>query len=71
MFGSSGTHEERLLERTLQQIYEGKTMASILSSLSWRDRMIVLEHEKKRQECQEEFDDDIPEIVLQQRIERR
>jgi len=47
MFGSSGTHEERLLERTLQQIYEGRTMASILSNLSWRDRMIVLEHEKK------------------------
>ncbi len=44
---SSGTHEERLLERTVQAIYEGKTMASILTELNWRDRMTVLKNETK------------------------
>ena len=44
---SSGTHEERLLERTVQAIYEGKTMCSILTALNWRDRMTVLKHEVK------------------------
>ena len=48
MFGSrAGTHEERLLERTIQQIYEGKSMASILTALPWRDRMVVLKNEAK------------------------
>jgi hypothetical protein len=42
---ASGTHEERLLERTIQQIYEGKSMASILTALNWRDRIIVLRNE--------------------------
>ena len=42
---SSGTHEDRLLERTVQAIYEGKTMSSILTALTWRDRMTVLKHE--------------------------
>ena len=46
---SSGTHEERLLERTIQQIYEGRSMASILTGLSWRDRMLVLKNEGKLQ----------------------
>ena len=46
---SSGTHEERLLERTIQQIYEGRSMASILTGLSWRDRMVVLKNETKLQ----------------------
>ena len=45
MFGSSSTHEERLMERTIQQIYEGKTLASILTALNWKDRMVVLENE--------------------------
>ena len=44
---SSGTHEERLLERTVQAIYEGKSMASILTSLNWQDRIIVLKNETK------------------------
>ena len=44
---SSGTHEERLLERTVLAIYEGKTMASILTALNWRDRMIILKNEAK------------------------
>jgi hypothetical protein len=44
---STGTHEERLMERTVQAIYEGKTLASILTSLNWRDRMTVLKNETK------------------------
>ena len=42
---STGTHEERLMERTVQAIYEGKTLASILTALNWRDRMTVLKNE--------------------------
>ncbi len=44
---SSGTHEERLMERTVQAIYEGKSMASILTALNWRDRMTILKNETK------------------------
>lgn len=44
---SSSTHEERLMERTVQAIYEGKSMASILTALPWRDRMLILENEAK------------------------
>jgi hypothetical protein len=44
---SSGTHEDRLLERVVQQIYEGRSLASILTPLNWKDIMTVLKHEKK------------------------
>ena len=44
---ASGTHEDRLLERVVQQIYEGRSLASILTPLSWRDIMTVLKNEKK------------------------
>ena len=33
------------MERTVQAIYEGKTLASILTALNWRDRMTVLKNE--------------------------
>ena len=42
---ASGTHEDRLLERVVQKIYEGKTMASILTELNWKDRMTILKNE--------------------------
>ena len=46
MFGTSGTHESRLLERTMTRLYKGETLGSILNGLTWSDRMIVLRKEK-------------------------
>lgn len=44
---SGDTHDERLFSRTIESLYKGESMGSILLKSSWRDRVLILQHEKQ------------------------
>lgn len=44
------SHEERLFTRTMEDLYKGESLGSILLRSNWRDRNLLLRGEKKLME---------------------